>query len=406
MNSGLEWPNPGKLARLCAVLPADQTFPALLKPVQHRLAPLQEVMLRDSIYAPDSGYHVEQVEIVFSQDFPPEKIAAAWMATVAATEALRITFEFTHGIPAGFRFVTEIPVMTFAHAVPDSWELWLESDRCRSLLFPDRAPWRIVHWPLQRRLIWTFHHALLDGRSISRILHSFLNCLAEESAPELRLSTWFPPSLESIDHAARIFRDMSASTIPRGNSASPGPAVICLGSHLLEALLSLAAKKLTTAPTLITWAWGQAVAGLTDSGEVIVEQIRAGMPQPGTAGFTMNLLPLRIVRSGLSELPDFHAQLLSLRQIESVSCDDFPCGVYPDTDALGASTLMVEHATLKHSVGDFDFLESLILHERRADTTLATAYLLPDLRLEVEGADRHELLAAWIAVLKHGISQA
>ena len=391
---------------LCAVLPADQTSPAQLPTVHDRLAPLQEVMLRDSYHAPDSGYHVEQVEIVFSCEFKPERISAAWIETVAATEALRIAFDFTLGIPAGFRFASEIPNMRIADAEPDSWEQWRESDRCLRLLSPDRAPWRIVYWPTQRRLVWTFHHALLDGRSISRILHSFLSRLAGEPAQKLRLSNWFPPTPESIEQAAGIFGEMSDFSALPEESVSSDPAVVCLGSRFFETLQALAAENQTTVPTLITWAWGQAIADLTGTAEVIVEQVRAGAPQPGTAGFTMNLLPLRIQKSSLSKLPAFQKQLLALRTIESVSCDDFPCGVYPDTDALGASTLMVEHATLKHSVGHFDLLENLILHERKADNTLATAYLLPDLRLEVEGPGRHELLAAWIAVLKRGVLHA
>jgi hypothetical protein len=135
---------------------------------------------------------------------------------------------------------------------------------------------------------------------------------------------------------------------------------------------------------------------------VIVEQLRAGAPQPGTAGFTMNTLPVTVRRAGADvagSLREFRARLLALRDIESVAPEDFAPGVFPDTNGLSSSVIMVERGTPRHLVGR-DFVESLVLHEATGETLMATAHVLPDFRLEVEGRGRHDLLRGWVCVLE------
>ena len=69
------------------------------------LAPLQRVMLRDSLAEGDAGHHVEQVEIVFAPGAWRDRVAASWAETVARTEALRIAFSFENGEPVGIESV-------------------------------------------------------------------------------------------------------------------------------------------------------------------------------------------------------------------------------------------------------------------------------------------------------------
>ncbi len=418
------------------------------------LAPLQELMLWDSVHSPHSGYHVEQVEIVFSPGCAPERISAAWAATVAATEALRTVFDFTAGVPTGLRTVADFPPMEFQNGAPDSWEAWREADRLRPLLFPGAVPWRIVWWPPARKLVWTFHHALLDGRSITRVLREFLTRLRGDHGNTLHRSKWQPPSEASLELAREHFRKWPVTSAQSAeNPPSDGPMRNFLGAEVAMRLEARAAAMKTTAATLILWAWGQAVATHTGADFALVEQVRAGAPQPGTAGFTMGVLPLVIHRSGNKLLEDMiltlQADLLALRNMESVAFSDFAPGVYPDPELPGSSTIMIEHATLQHSLGlreaqsdgwqspivvaasrrsaseieplrrdaattyanaihqiesdrtprVCDLVESVVLNERKADCLMATAYLRPDLRLEVDGPASQELLVAWADVL-------
>lgn len=373
------------------------------------LAPLQEVMLRDSLSAPDAGHHVEQVEIIFTEELAATTVAEAWRKTVTATEALRGTFDFVGQIPLGIRTIQDFPATDTRAMPPYSWASWLEADRCRPLLFADEVPWRTVHWPSARRLVWTFHHALLDGRSITRILRGFLSMLDGDAMQPLARSCWHPPSPDTVAIAARMFRGKFGAVVPTNfkesqSTPSPAAALHCAGRRVLKALQSRAARENSTVATLVTWAWGQAFTTVTGTRAALVEQIRAGAPQPGTAGFTMNLMPLLIHRHIAgptdSALRGFREELLEMRQIEAVSFSDFGPGIYPDVNAPDTCTLMVEHATLRHLLGTQRLLESVSLHERRADTSLAAARLLPELELEVDGPQKHELLACWITVLQ------
>ena len=362
-------------------------------------------MLRDSMDAPTAGYHVEQVEILFVRDFPADRIAEAWDDTVAATEALRTAFDLTNGIPAGCHLVEYYPEMLLPTGTPGCWVSWREADRCRRILFPDRVPWRISYWPTGRRLIWTFHHALLDGRSIARILRSFLATLGGEAAAVLPRSRWQAPTRESVNFATEILNRINAARISDSSefpldSSPPGPAVRHLGSDFADLIEKRAALMKTTAASLVIWAWGQALADFSGAGAVVVEQVRAGAPQPGTTGFTMNVLPLLIRRSDPADLAEFQKDLAALRRIESVSPADFASGVYPDMSDPNISTIMVEHATLHHSLGNHEPIESVVLHDRMADAMMATAHLAPDFRLEVGGPSRMDLLERWVAVLE------
>lgn len=369
------------------------------------LAPLQRVMLWDSHATGGAGHHVEQVEIILSRDFSDGQVKAAWDETVARTEALRIAFLTVGGMAVGLERVRPLMLLELEHAEPQSWESWLAADRRRPLLAPHVVPWRAVYWQGARRFVWTFHHALLDGRSMARILRGFLTRLTGHDADELTLSCWSEPSTQAVTAAGKLFREMPAIKAPMTREFPAEPdevAVRCLGSAFAIRLDSLAAAMQVTVATLLTWSWGQALAETNGTASVLVEQLRAGPPQPGTAGFTMNTLPVVIQHAAAGEvaasLRELHSRLRAQREIESVSPDDFPPGVFPNMDAPGASVIMIERGTLQHLAAS-EIVSSLVLHEAKGTTLMATGYLLPDLRLEVEGPGRHHLLESWLVNL-------
>jgi hypothetical protein len=373
-----------------------------------RLAPLQQVMLGDSLADQDAGHHVEQVEVVFSAGAWRERVPAAWEETVARTEALRIAFLIQEGMATGVESVEPRMILNHEPSPPVAWEEWLAADRCLPLLAPHEVPWRATYWPQSGRFIWTFHHALLDGRSIAAVLRGLFARVGGRSAEPLALSHWNAPSPASIALAGAIFQEnfhhpQMAARRQGLENAEDGQALEFLGPDFRRRLESLAEQISITAATALTWSWGQAVAEVLALEVVVIEQVRCGAPQPGTAGFTMHTLPVtihRVVSGGEEEsLREFRTRLLALREIEYVSPEDFPPGVFPDVDQAGSSVIMVEHATLSE-LADEEMLESLELHESKGETLMATAHVLPDLRLQVEGPARHDFLDAWIAVLE------
>jgi hypothetical protein len=375
--------------------------------VSPRLAPLQEVMLRDSLAEGTAGHHVEQVEIVFAPDAWRNRVAAAWAETIARTEALRVAFSVENGEPVGIEAVVTRPALCENEALPASWDTWLTADRCRPLIAPGEVPWRAVYWPQSGRFLWTFHHALLDGRSITTVLRGFLARLSGDPAEDLALAKWHAPTPEAVSTAERMFREdfpPLAMDVWFPEDADHGPALRFLGEDFRKRLDVVALAVESTTATLLIWAWGQALAIASGSDAVIVEQVRAGAPQRGTAGFTMLTLPVLVPRAVDADvekpLRDFRRHLLALRSIEGVSPADFPPGVFPDVDRLGSSVIMVEHATPAYLLTT-EMVESVKLHECKGETLMATAHLMPDLRLEVEGPGRHGLLDGWLRALEN-----
>lgn len=352
------------------------------------LAPLQRAMLATG----KAGCHVEQVELILKDRVSAPEVSAAWAQTVAQTEALQITFPGCES----WDWAAVIPPLQVRQTPPAEWDKWLEHDRAQPLLLPQTVPWRAVYWPRDGRLVWTFHHALLDGRSIVRILQSFLDRLAGEPTAPLRMTRWESPSVHERETAEALFHrqfaglervDGAQATLDRCATR----ARRCLGNDFHHQL-SLGE---TTVATQVLWAWGQALLARSEADTVLVEQVRAGAPQLGTAGFTMNSLPLLIHHARDETLPEFRQRLLALREIEHVSARDFP-EIYRHE----CSVIMVEHGTLQHQVGRGNRVKSIHVHEPIGEIRTATAYLLPDLTLEVEGAGRHDLLDAWVQALQ------
>lgn len=370
-----------------------------------RLAPLQRVMLRDSLAEGNAGHHVEQVEIRFAPGEWRNRVAASWEETVARTEALRIALTVENGEPAGFQSAGSLTRLCRVENPPPAWPAWLTTDRHRPLLAAHEVPWRVVYWPTTGRFLWTFHHALLDGRSITTILRSFLARLAGNPAEPLALAEWHSPTAAALALAERMFReDFPPPSLeePLLNEADEGPARRCLGDTFRARLAATALALEVTPATLLIWAWGQALADASGTDAVIVEQVRSGAPQKDTAGFTMHTLPVAIPRAADGDIGTavrkFRKHLLDLRAIEGVSPADFPPGVFPDVDRAGGSVIMIEQATPQYLL-ETEMVESLILHECKGETLMATAHILPDLRLEVEGPGRHGLLEAWVRVV-------
>jgi len=378
-----------------------------MPPETKLLAPLQLIMLRDSLAGGEPGAHVEQVEVVFADAVDGEHFAAAWAMTVAATEVLQMTFVIRGDEPVGWEKAEQAATLEWTAPTPTRLEKWRAADRVSPLLVPGTTPWRAVYWPDDRRFIWTFHHALLDGRSITRVLRGFFRSLREGIPPETSAVTvWTLPDDRMKARAERIFQQEFAGLKPVGEfSEAPVPpkAVRCLGKGAAARLESVAKAMRVSPATLLMWCWGQAVVKSSGADTAIVEQVRCGTPQEGRTGFTMNTLPLSIHRAAAdpldAQLQKFRARLMAMREIESIAPYDLPPEVVALTNSPWSSVIMIEGGTPEHMAGGGKLVESVTLHEWPGESLTAVAYHLPDLRLEVEGPRNAELLERWSAEL-------
>jgi len=367
-------------------------------------------MLRDSLDSGKSGVHVEQLEIVFNQAIPTTRMAAAWATLVDRTEVLRLAFHLPNDAPYRWRMVEQSSSLFRPSAPPASFVNWLEYDRDSPLLFPNTPPWRAIYWESRQRFIWTFHHALLDGRSIAGTVRRFLAILLENHVPPgCEVTRWTPPDAAMLLRAKSYFQKSLHLSSPSAPHSLPLPCILhpkvvaILDQNLAQELATFSRQLEVSIATLLLWAWAQAVARVAGMEFAFLEQVRCGSPQNDRLGFSMNTLPLIIPRRThgdvQKEIQALRNHLLFLREIEAIAPGDFPLKVQQLALSPWASVVMIENSTLENLADAYPAVRSIMLHEAPGASLTASAFLSPDLRLEVEGPANQELLDNWMQVL-------
>ena len=170
------------------------------------------------------------------------------------------------------------------------------------------------------RLIWTFHHAVLDGRSFAPILREvFAHYDAFRAGTELRLTvprpyrdyiTW----LQKQDFSKaegfwrRILEGFTAPTplvvdhVPvtrRKSEIGQGDEEIWLSTETTSALQSLAEENQLTLNTIVVGAWSLSLSRYSDEAEVVFGVTRACRRSAIEGAETMmglfiNTLPMRV----------------------------------------------------------------------------------------------------------------
>ncbi len=366
------------------------TEPGPLQP----LSPLQVAMLRVSLDG-CSGENVEQAEMDFADGVSMAEVESAWISTVRRTGILNRGFLISDGEPCGTIALATVTPLWKLEEQPASWLDWLAADRLQSLPLNGGQPWRAVLWPEMRKLVWTFHHALLDGRSIAAIIRSFQANLDGNAPPvDLGLAVAAMPTRNEIAAALEFHRSEFSAVkpcepeFPSDEDGVPACVQSTLGVEMVARLESAAKRMEVTAATVLTWAWGQVIASAAGVKAAAVGQVRSGPPTPGLAGFTMNIVPLVIDRAQpgkvTSVLQDFRNQLLKLREIESVSPQDLTSGVFSEAGGpWPGGGVMIQRGDLSHQVGLTQVIKGLTLHEQSGERLLASAWIHPELLMEV-----------------------
>src|SRR6185436_2975165 len=147
----------------------------------YALAPMQEAMLFHSLCSPRSGFEIEQLLGYLAEELDALGFKNAWRRVMQRHAVLRTRFLWEDGV-APMQEVQEHLELSWAEhnwteLAPDeqerAWAAFLRADRSRGFRL-DRAPlWRVTVFrlgPSAYRFVWTFHHALMDGRSFPIVL--------------------------------------------------------------------------------------------------------------------------------------------------------------------------------------------------------------------------------------------
>ncbi|MEV4342456.1 amino acid adenylation domain-containing protein, partial [Streptomyces sp. NPDC049590] len=315
------------------------------------LTPMQEGMLFHSLLDPAGRTYVNQVQLVLAGVTDPHALAAAWQHTADANPVLRTGLVWQE---------TSEPLQVVRHraTVPvthHDWSAWPDERRAPELdrlLAEDRERGiDLAAAPLMRltlirlapdrvRLVWTFHHVLLDGWSAAQVFdevcerYAALTSGRRPHTPERRPFADYLRWLagRDTDAAERYWRTTLAgfqapTELPRDRrpaeahrTSSSGSVRMTLGPDLSARLRETAQRGGLTLNTVLQGAWALLLSRYGGGTDVVFGTTVSGRPAelPGVTsmvGLFINTLPTRVRVDGSRPLSEW------LREIQTAQSE-------------------------------------------------------------------------------------
>jgi len=358
------------LAELAAAADAGDTsrpdeFPVAAYP----LTPMQESMVFGVSSGRGSGVNIEQSVLPLPDDTTASRLIEALEHVVARHDILRTRFvedaDGTRRQEVLGRVRVPWRTLDWSHVseaeAAERLAEFLAEDRYRGFA-TDRAPlmrWALIRFPDGLRLLWSHHHALLDGWSAQAVLDELAVLLGSpEGAAMLpaRASfrshvTWLAqvdPAAHQAHWAAQFSDHPRSVRLPMAPADPAGPLAAALGvplpGDLREGLVRRAAELGVTPATVVQAAWALVLGAHTGTRDVVFGVTSSGRPvqRPEAAsiiGLMITTHPCRVrtpARALLSEwIRDLTALEIANREhahaglIEIARCAGLPLDAAP-----------------------------------------------------------------------------
>ncbi|MEW1896263.1 non-ribosomal peptide synthase/polyketide synthase [Streptomyces albidoflavus] len=356
------------------------------------LTPLQNGMLLHTLA--DPGVYLDQASFLLEGAGDPHRLATAWQRLVDATPALR-THLVWEDVPEPLQVVRRHAPLTVRHL---DWSHLPEDAQAAALVELAQAERAagvdLTAGPLMKlalvrarpdavRVVWTFHHLVLDGWSTTQIFEDVFAQYAALGTDAAPAPLTRPPFREYVawlrgqdgsaarEYWAGALAGFDAPTpLPYDRRPAPGHRAhaaarvrVELAEERAKALSAMAARHHLTLNTVVQGAWALLLARHSGEGDVCFGATTSGRPAelPGmesTVGNFLNTLPVRVrpaeegetLAGWLGRLQEEQARArgfehLALREVREVS--ELPPGAelfdslvvfenYPDNEASAA----------------------------------------------------------------------
>jgi len=409
------------------------------------LSPMQQGMLFHYLKKPNSGVDIEQLVIRLPEEIDDRRLRAAWEWLVQRHEILRARFIW-EGTDHPLQEILDTVAVSFALQDLRGFSAEAQEKKLRDFLQRDRfqgfalniAPLlrlTLFQWgPCSFSLVWTFHHALLDGRCFPILLAEVFEAYAElltgeisarpKPVPYSRHIEW----LQQQDFASRQqfwkehLRGFTAPTpLVIDYKVSKEEVVYQQGEdwELLDSAVTASLRNITqchnlTMNSLVMGAWAILLHRYSGEQDVVFGATRACRKTsvPGTddsIGLFINTVPVRVkLNDALSLLALFkqvRQQWLDLRPFEhSPLAQVKATSQVPAAQPLFETLLVFENYRLDsamHSLGGEWANRQVELHELTSFPVTLAAYDGPELSFKIE-FDRHRVSpAAARGMLRH-----
>jgi len=339
----------------------------------YELTPLQEGMLFHTLYDPESSAYNVQLDFGLEGSLDHEALEQAWRALVERHAPLRTAFVWE-------RVAKQVQVVhrqVDLRIVRHDWrelnqveqerahQAFLEEDRTRLFDLAKAPLMRLAILALdnyRHRLVWTFHHIVLEGWSAAILLGELWKHYGDLRANRPAALPPVRPYVEYIRWLQRqnrtqaeaywreTLKGFTAPTrLPIDRSVEDAPAdvkrvdrcTLALSKAFTDSLKSLCRSQRVTLNTLVQGAWAMLLSNYSGEPDVMFGAVSSGRPAdlPGaesTVGLFVNTLPVRVLVKGdehvmpwlralqLSQATMRQYEYSSLMQIQSWS--DLPGG--------------------------------------------------------------------------------
>jgi amino acid adenylation domain-containing protein/non-ribosomal peptide synthase protein (TIGR01720 family) len=361
---GRRTPSDFPLARLDAagLATLEQRFGADRIEDVYLLSPLQRGMVFHSLAdGGGDGEHsayVTQLALTLCGSLDPERFRQAWQRVVERRSVLRTAF-VVHGLSELHQVVCRDVTLRWVTEDVSALDDPAQAERLAALGGQHRREgFDLESPPLMRlglvrlgperhRLIWTHHHALLDGWSLPLLVRDVFTAYAsaddaaqsgsaqdelEERRPFAESIRWIEE--QSPEDAARHWRaefegwggptplPVDPALSPAASSSSRGRVGLTLDEPVTDTLQALARGHRLTLNTLVQGAWALLLSRHAASTDVLFGVTVSGRPPdlPGVEamlGLFINTLPLRVDTSDAALIPwleELQRKLLELQQ--------------------------------------------------------------------------------------------
>ncbi|MBU2713155.1 non-ribosomal peptide synthetase [Zooshikella harenae] len=289
--------------------------------------PMQQGMLFHSEMQPDSGVYITQLMLSFGAA-NPDHLQHSWQQLVARHAILRTAFVHLDQAQPLQLVQRQVELLwrtvdwrgLAAEAYQTEWAALLKSER--------ETPFKLDQAPLMRlvlvqaadeqnHLIWTHHHALLDGWGVPILIQDLeaLYCAHQQGLPA-QLSPVVPYrqyiqwlQQQSLDAAKGYWQSylkdftepspLVVSQVDVHAAQSEGEFQFSLGEHLTAQLQQLAKQAQVTLSTVFQGAWGILLSRYCGVRDVVFGVTRSGRPETiagveDIVGLFINSVPLRV----------------------------------------------------------------------------------------------------------------
>jgi amino acid adenylation domain-containing protein len=327
------------------------------------LTPLQQGLLFNNLLYQNSGIDIEQVVCDLYEDLNILAFEQAWQNAVDRHAVLRTSFNWldfdqpmqqVYGnvhISIDFEDWQRLP----AKERDEKFESYLSHDRYAGFDLSQAPLIRLALFLFDKehyKLVWTFHHSMLDGRSIPIVLNevfAYYSSLCQNqrlSLPQPKSYKTYIDWLQRLDKskAETFWRDylkgFSKPTVPFITEQSTSLTshtkaykyeTTLLPKEIKERLQALSATYRLTLNTFIQAAWSLLLNRYSNTEDIIFGSIRAGRHSTvegasSIVGLFINTVPIRVKLSKelsiLDCLKELRSHWVQIREFEQTSLAD------------------------------------------------------------------------------------